>query len=84
MPDQLAALPARQWIGDIHFAVLDCPDEERRTRLAHRPQWRERAIDQHLGFAAHLRKIIPAVVPTGGSPVDTAKTLADWVRARLS
>jgi hypothetical protein len=43
-----------------------------------------RAIDQHLGFAAHLRKTIPTVVPTGGSPVDTTKTLADWVRARLS
>jgi Shikimate kinase len=84
MPDQLAGLPARRWIGDIHFAVLDCPDDERRARMENRPRWRERAIDQHLRFAAHLRKTIPTVVQTAGSPVDTARTLADWVRVRLA
>jgi hypothetical protein len=83
MPEQLAAVPARRWVTDIHFAVLDCTDHVRRARLAGRPPWRERAIDDHITFAAHLRTIIPTLIPTDGSPADAANRVAEWVHERI-
>jgi hypothetical protein len=81
MPEQLDDLPGRRWITDVHFAVLDCPDDVRRARLEARPPWRERAIERHVAFAAHLRRTIPVVVPTDGTPQEAARRLADWVTA---
>jgi len=83
LPDQLASLPARRWVTDIHFAVLDCSDDVRRARLAARPQWRERAIGEHIAFAAHLRTIVPMLVRTDASPADAAERVAGWVREHV-
>jgi hypothetical protein len=81
-PDWLETLPARRWTGPIHFAVLDCADEQRRARLTQRPSWREHAIDKQLGFAAHLRRMIsPVLDTTSESPEQTALRVAAWVRA---
>jgi hypothetical protein len=82
MPGQLADLPGRRWVSDVHFAVLDCPDDVRRARLGARPKWRERAVERHIEFAAHLRRITPLVVPTDGTPQQSAGLLAAWVRER--
>ncbi|GAA2368288.1 hypothetical protein Cme02nite_27620 [Catellatospora methionotrophica] len=64
MPEQLVGLPSRRWIGPVHFAVLDCTDEQRRARLDARPSWREHAIGEHLAFAAQLRRTISTVLHT--------------------
>ncbi|MEV0458293.1 hypothetical protein [Catellatospora methionotrophica] len=62
--------------------MLDCTDEQRRARLQARPSWREHAIDEHLSFAAHLRRTIPTVLHTGtDTPSQTAQQVAAWVRA---
>ena len=77
---QLDDLPARRWITDVHFAALDCADEVRRARLESRPRWRERAVERHVAFAAHLRATVPTIVRTDeGTPSDAARTLASWV-----
>jgi hypothetical protein len=81
LPDWVEALPSRRWIGPIRFAVLDCDDEQRRARLTERPSWREHAIDEHLGFAAHLRRTIsPVLDTTSDTPEQTALRVAAWVR----
>jgi hypothetical protein len=84
VPEQLADVAARRWVGDIHFAVLDCTDHARRARLAARPAWRGRAIDDHIAFAAHLRGVIPTVMSTDTGPVDAAQRVAEWVRERIA
>jgi hypothetical protein len=81
MPDRVEISPTRRWIGPIRFAVLDCSDEQRRARLTQRPSWREHAIDEHLGFAAHLRRTIsPVLDTTSDTPEQTALRVAAWVR----
>ncbi len=81
MPEQLEQLPARRWMGPIHFAVLDCTDESRTARLQARPPWREHAIAEHLAFAAHLRRTIEVVIDTTtDTPQQVADQVAAWVR----
>ncbi len=78
---QLDPLPARQWVGPIHVAVLDCADAARRVRLECRPPWRERKIDEHIDFARHLRAAADIVVRTDDvGPSETAAEVAAWVR----
>ncbi|GGM30733.1 nucleoside kinase [Dactylosporangium sucinum] len=84
VPAQLADLPALRWQSAVHFAVLDCADEVRRARLEARPAWRERDVDSHLAFAAHLRSTLSPVLRTDGpTPEATARSLAAWVRGLL-
>jgi hypothetical protein len=83
MPEQLAPLAARRWVSDIHFAVLDCADDVRRARLTERPPWRERAVDEHIAFAAHLRRSIPTRIATDTTPACAADLVATWVRETL-
>ena len=52
-PEQVSHAAGRRWVTDIHLAVLDCSDDVRRARLAARPPWRERKIEDHIVFAAH-------------------------------
>jgi hypothetical protein len=81
MPDRVETSPSRRWIGPIRFAVLNCADEQRRARLTQRPSWREQAIDEHLGFAAHMRRTIsPVLDTTSDTPHQTALRVAAWVR----
>jgi predicted ABC-type ATPase len=51
IPTHLEALPARRWIGDIHFLVLDCPDDLRRARINARPHWRSRDVEEQVDSA---------------------------------
>lgn len=83
MPEQLDELPGRRWISAVHFAVLDCSDAQRRRRLEARPPWRERAVEEHIAFAGHLRRTIPTGFTTDGSPAEAAQAIARWVRAQL-
>jgi hypothetical protein len=84
MPEQLHDLPARPWFTEIHFALLDCTDTTRLTRLGKRPDWRDRNSGQQLAFAEHLRTRIPTVVRTDdGTPAEAATALASWVRGVL-
>ncbi|MGH8997133.1 MAG: AAA family ATPase [Acidimicrobiales bacterium] len=81
IPDHLEGLPARRWIGEIRFLLLDCPDQVRRARLESRPPWRSREFDAQLAFAAWLREHIDEHVDTSkGSPQDAATAVARWVR----
>ncbi|WP_433204445.1 hypothetical protein ACQP00_35935 [Dactylosporangium sp. CS-047395] len=83
-PDQLDELAGRRWITDIHFAVLDCADEERRKRLEARPPWRERNVERHLAFAKYLRETIDTVVRTDDAPPEeSARRVVAWVRRRI-
>ncbi|WP_433181716.1 AAA family ATPase [Actinoallomurus sp. CA-150999] len=64
IPTHLQELPARRWIGDIHFIVLDCPDELRRARINARPPWRSRDIEEQVEFGQWLRRNIADRVDT--------------------
>ncbi|WP_432972658.1 hypothetical protein [Dactylosporangium sp. CA-233914] len=82
-PDQLDELAGRRWIDGAHFAVLDCADDVRTARLEARSRWRERAIERHLAFAAHLRATIDPVVRTDDAdPAESAARVAAWVSSR--
>ncbi|MGI5242714.1 hypothetical protein [Dactylosporangium sp. CA-139066] len=82
---QLADLPGRRWVTDLHFAALDCTDEVRTARLEVRSRWREREVDRHIAFAAHLRATVPTIVRTDeGTPQDAAHRLASWVESHLT
>jgi chloramphenicol 3-O-phosphotransferase len=84
IPEHLQDLPARRWIGDIHFVLLDCPDEVRRTRLTNRPPWRGRDMAEQCAFGQWLRRNIADSVDTSaGTPEQTARTVADWIAAHL-
>lgn len=84
VPEQLDELPLREWVGDTHFAALDCADDLRVQRLEARPAWRERNIEQHLEFAAELRKRLDTVISTDeGTPEEAAASVARWVRSHL-
>jgi hypothetical protein len=85
IPEHLGNLPGRAWIGEIHFLVLDCPDEERRRRMEARPRWRARDIDAQTEFGRWLRKnLSPVIDTTSQSPSEVADTVAAWVRDRLA
>lgn len=85
IPEQLEELATRRWVGNIHYLLLDCPDAVRRQRIAARPPWRSRDIDEQLGFAHQLRASIADRVDTStGTPDQTASAIAEWVRQRLA
>ena len=85
LPDQLADLQGRHWIGDIHFLLLDCEDDERRHRIDARPAGRTHDVEPQVTFGQWLRHRIPAVVDTTtGTPADAAAAIAVWARTVLS
>lgn len=85
IPEHLEALPARRWIGDIHFIALDCPDELRRARITARPPWRSRDIEEQVAFGQWLRRNIAERVDTSiGTPVDAATAISAWIDRRLA
>lgn len=83
-PEHLDDMPGRAWVGEIHFAVLDCQPEHRRSRITGRPAWRVRDIDEQQGFADWLRTNLAPVFDSGAStPQETATAVAAWVRMTL-
>ena len=84
IPEHLEALPIRQWIGDIHYLVLDCSDETRRGRIENRPPWRGRDIDEQTRFGQWLRANIVDQVDTDQLSLErSADAVAQWVTERL-
>ena len=85
IPGNLDQLPGRRWIADIHFIVLDCPDELRRARIGARPPWRSRDIDEQVEFGRWLRRNIADRVDTSSrTPEEAAAAVAAWIELRLS
>jgi hypothetical protein len=85
MPGNLDELPARRWIADIHFIVLDCPDELRRARIRARPPWRGHDLEEQVEFGQWLRRNIADRVDTSsGTPEEAAAAVADWIELRLA
>ncbi len=84
IPEHFEALPARRWVGEIHYLVLDCTDDERRRRIEARPAWRSRDIDEQVRFGQWLRGNIPdRVHTTNGTPEEAAAAVAEWVTRHL-
>ena len=84
-PGVLESLPARRWIGEIRYLVLDCPDDVRRQRMAARPPWRLHDVDEQVSWGRWLRANVPdRVDTTQGTPADSAAAVASWVLRRLS
>lgn len=85
IPEHVQRHTARRWIGDIHYLVLDCPDEVRRTRISARPPWRSRDVEDQIEFGHWLRDHITDRVDTGtGTPDDTAQAIATWIDHHLA
>jgi len=60
--------------------LLDCDDEIRRERLAHRPDWTEAMINEAIMDARILRQSIHVQVDTGLlSPKEIAVKILDWL-----
>jgi gluconate kinase len=84
IPEHLDGLAARRWVGDIHFLVLDCPDDLRRERMQARPSWRSRDLEEQAEFGRWLRRHIAKAVDTShGTPEDAAAAIAAWVTGRM-
>jgi hypothetical protein len=84
IPEHLDGLPARRWIGEIYYFLLDCPDKVRRTRLESRPIWRGRDVAEQTAFGQWLRTNISDSVDTSlGTPEDSAEAVAEWITRRL-
>jgi predicted kinase len=83
-PGALEALPARRWVGDISYLVLDCPDDVRRERMAARPPWRLHDVEEQVSWGRWLRANVPdRVDTTKGTPADSAAAVAAWVLRQL-
>ena len=54
IPQHLDGLPGREWVGEIHYLVLDCPDDERVRRIEARPRWRGLDVDAQTEFGRWL------------------------------
>jgi hypothetical protein len=69
-------------LGEIAWAVLDCPDGTRRERLGARAT-DDAGIRDALGDARRLRALGVPVLGSHGTVAETAATVRDWVtRAR--
>jgi dephospho-CoA kinase len=85
IPEHLDGLRARRWVGDIHFLVLDCPDDLRRERIRARPPWRSRDLEEQAEFGRWLRRNLAEAVDTShGTPGDAAAAIAAWVTGRMN
>src|SRR3984957_14375488 len=85
IPQHLDDLPGRAWVGDLHFLVLDCPDDERPRGVEARPRWRARDIDEQTGYGRWLRENLePVIDTTSQSPSEGADTAGARAPARIS
>ena len=71
-----------RWVSSMHFFVLDCPDDVRRSRLEARPAWRSRDVDEQTRWGVWLRENILDGVDTSQADLDqTVWVVAEWVRS---
>jgi hypothetical protein len=84
IPEHLEGLPGRSGVGEIHYLVLDCPDDLRRQRIEARPRWRGRDIRAQTEFGRWLRENLAPVIDTSTqSPAEVASEVAAWVDERI-
>ena len=84
LPAELALLPSRALVAQIHCIVLDCADAVRRQRLVARG-WDEALIVDAQHDAAVLRQLDAEIVPSDSlSVVEMACVVAGMVRRLLS
>ena len=55
LQSQLESVPARKFLGPIHFCNLDCPDAVLAERLRARPSWRHSCIETAIPRAPAFR-----------------------------
>jgi predicted kinase len=87
IPGHLRELPERAWVGEAHFATLDCPDDVLRSRLMARPGWRRsrHTVDEQIGFARWLRaNVRPCFGTVDRPPAAVVDDLATWARGVLA
>jgi hypothetical protein len=85
LPEQLEALNARRWVRSLHFLLLDCDDDIRRTRIDARPAGRTHDVERQVAFAQYLRPRFPTIVDTSSGNVDdTADQVAAWARTTIA
>ncbi|UVS82359.1 AAA family ATPase [Actinokineospora sp. UTMC 2448] len=93
-PPQFETRPERLLFSDIHYLALVADDDVLRKRLLARPAWRgwqdEERVADMLRFNAWVKDNAAYTDPpmdlldTSDVPVEeTARAVADWVRARL-
>lgn len=75
IPDAAELAPGSRWAEPVHWALLDCPDEERVRRLRERGS-PEEWIDDAVADAAQGRALIPMVF---NSEDDVAARVLAWV-----
>ncbi len=70
------------WVSSMHFLLLDCSDDVRRTRLECRPTWRGRDVEEQTQWGIWLREHIHPSVDTSFATVEeTVRAVAEWVRS---
>jgi hypothetical protein len=77
-PAEVEVAPSRSTLDLIEWAVLDCADETRRSRLLERG-YEAGPIEQAIADAAATRSLGLYTISTDGvSPEVTASGVADW------
>lgn len=80
-PAEVDATAGRARLGPIDWAVLDCPDESRRDRLAHRPM-DDPGIRSAIEDARQLRGLGLPILESSGTVAAAAATVTAWVLSR--
>ncbi|MFI6177737.1 AAA family ATPase [Nonomuraea sp. NPDC051191] len=71
-----------RWDGPVHWALLDCPDDERKRRLRERDAPQE-WIDDALADAAQGRELITTVFhAVGANHAELTTQVLAWVASR--
>jgi broad-specificity NMP kinase len=93
VPVKFEECPERVLIGEIHYLALTCDRDVMRERLRARPPWREwdePRIEEMLEFNDWIRRKASTMKPpmrlldtTNRQVEDTAREVAEWVRAGL-
>lgn len=77
------AEPLPAWCAGIKWLLLDCNDDTRVERLRRRG-WEETRLEEALGDARALRRMVGERVDTGSmSPEDVASAVLEWLSLQL-
>jgi hypothetical protein len=84
LPDEIETLTGRSLVGEGHWLLLDCNDNERVARLRKRETWQPDWTMEVLEEADRFRRLGFESVPTDRlSPEEAAAAVSRWVRAQL-